>query len=138
MGMPPAECVAFLLVHGGRVLLEKRSAFKASDPGLTAIPGGHIERGETREQALERELAEELDIVPESYSYLCSLYHPTTALQLIHYYVVTRWQGTMTAREADEIAWHPLSDASRAIDIDADRVALSEYRRISNSRKAAF
>ena len=122
----------------GRILLEKRSATKKLDPGLTAIPGGHIEPGETRERALERELMEELHIVPTSYGYLCSLYHPTTDLQLIHYYVVSQWRGTMTAHEADEIAWHPVADAAAAIDIMADKVALSEYQRLKDCRQKVF
>ena len=132
------ECVAFLLVDQDRILLEKRSATKALDPGLTAIPGGHIEAGETREQALERELTEELNVVPGSYGYLCSLYHPSTELQLIHYYVVSRWRGDMRAQEADEIAWHSIADAAGALDIAADRVALSEYRRLTGSRQISF
>jgi len=136
--MNPNECVAFLIVDQERVLLEKRSATKVLDPGLTAIPGGHIEPGETRERALERELMEELNIVPTSYGYLCSLYHPTTDLQLIHYYVVSQWQGAMIAQEADEITWHPVSDAAGSIDIAADRVALSEYQRLAGCRQITF
>lgn len=42
------ECVSFLLVKNGQMLLEKRSAAKTHDPNIVAIPGGHIELGKTR------------------------------------------------------------------------------------------
>ena len=130
------ECVAFLLVADGGVLLEKRSMQKKFDPGLVAIPGGHIENGESREQALIREMEEELCVRPESFGYLCSLHHATKEMQLIHYYVVTRWSGTMAALEAEEVAWYPLSQAP--VDIEADKVALSEYMRVRATGMARF
>ncbi|MBJ7538551.1 NUDIX hydrolase [Marinomonas transparens] len=122
------ECVSFILLRDNRVLLEKRSKDKAHDPNLIAIPGGHMEQGETREQTLLRELKEELDIVPNAYNYLCSLYHPTGELQLIHYYVVTSWTGNILSLEADEVTWHPLD--ANPIDIAADKIALAEYQRL--------
>lgn len=122
------ECVSFMLLKDNQVLLEKRAQDKEYDPNLVAIPGGHMEHGETREQALFRELKEELDIVPTSYMYLCSLYHPTGELQLIHYYVITQWTGTIVSLEADEVAWHSLE--ANPLDIEADKVALDEYLRL--------
>ena len=134
--MPCRECVAFLLIASGKILLEKRSMQKKSDPGLMAIPGGHIEEGESREQALIREMEEELCVRPENYWYLCSRHHPAEKLQLIHYYVVSRWSGELIAREADEIAWHPVPQAP--IDIEVDQSALSEYLRIGATQKVTF
>ena len=134
--MKANECVSFLLVNDKNVLLEKRSKNKKLDPGLIALPGGHIEAGESREQALKRELMEELNLVYESFGYLCSLYHPTTELQLIHYYVVSKWQGEMKALEADEVTWFPISDAP--VEIEADKVALSEYQRLLSTQNVSF
>lgn len=123
------ECVSFILTKDNTVLLEKRSFEKASDPGLIAIPGGHIEVGENQKQALFRELKEELNIIPISFSYLCSLHHITnTEKQLIHYYVVPQWQGVIQALEADEVFWSDISVAP--IDVMADTIALNEYTRI--------
>lgn len=98
---------------------------------MIAIPGGHMELGETQEQTLLRELKEELDIVPTSYFHLCSLYHPTGELQLIHYYVVNRWQGEVLSLEADEVTWYSLD--SNPLDVEADKVVLAEYRRLKNA-----
>ncbi|MEZ9541884.1 hypothetical protein AB4209_07930, partial [Vibrio sp. 10N.286.48.C11] len=60
--------------------------------------------------------------------YLCSLYHPTQELQLIHYFFVTQWEGEITAQEADSIVWYPLNLAP--VGITADGVALKEVERV--------
>ncbi|WP_214364353.1 NUDIX hydrolase [Pseudonocardia sp. H11422] len=55
-------CVGGIVVDaGGRLLLVQR----ANDPGrgLWSVPGGRVEPGETDEQALVRELAEETGLV---------------------------------------------------------------------------
>jgi len=124
------ECISFLLVRDGQVLLETRAKDKETDPGLISIPGGHIEVGETQQQALVRELKEELDIAPDQYQYLCTLYHPTQELQLIHFYVITRWQGNIVSHEADAVNWYLLEHAPA--DTDADRLAIAEYLRVGH------
>ncbi|WP_112480380.1 NUDIX hydrolase [Vibrio variabilis] len=123
------ECVSFILLRGSKLLLEKRSNTKETDPGLITIPGGHIEKGETKIQALVRELEEELCIVPIDSEYLCSLYHPTTELQLIHYFIVKDWKGDISVQEADDVGWYTITGAP--VGIDADRVALSELQRVN-------
>ncbi|CDT48583.1 putative Nudix hydrolase [Vibrio coralliirubri] len=122
------ECVSFILLKESQVLLEKRSESKETDPCLITIPGGHIEHGENQVQALFRELDEELNVVPTDYLYLCSLYHPTQELQLIHYFVVTKWKGDITAQEADDVKWYSLGSAP--IGIAADGIALKEVERV--------
>lgn len=126
------ECVSFLLVNQDKqVLLEKRALTKASDPGLVAIPGGHMEADETQLQTLVREIDEELGVQVTSGQYLCSLYHPTSELQLLHYYLVTQWEGTISAHEADSVFWSSI--AAAPIDCSADKTALSEYQRLSSA-----
>ncbi|CDT87794.1 NUDIX domain-containing protein [Vibrio coralliirubri] len=122
------ECVSFILLNESQILIEKRSDSKDTDPGLITIPGGHIEQGENQIQTLFRELNEELNVTPTEYTFLCSLYHPTKELQLIHYFVVTQWEGEITAQEADSIAWYPLN--SEPVGITADGVALKEVERV--------
>jgi len=125
------ECVSFILVKHNKVLLEKRSMSKKTDPGLITIPGGHIEAGESQEQTLYRELKEELDIVPNSFYFLCSLYHPTVELQLIHYYIVESWSGEIKSLEADDVNWYKMDGTLELV--EADDIAINEYGRVFKS-----
>ncbi|MFO6423319.1 NUDIX domain-containing protein [Motilimonas sp. KMU-193] len=126
-------CSSFLLIQDGQVLLEKRSEHKACDPNLVAIPGGHIEQGESPEQALVREIKEELDIQAGQYQHICSLYHPSAELQLIHYYAVLAWSGEINALEADAVYWRSFAQAELELDTAADKLALAEYLRLQQT-----
>ncbi|MDC5704767.1 NUDIX domain-containing protein [Vibrio europaeus] len=127
--MQAHECVSFIMLNGSKVLLEKRSEHKETDPGLITIPGGHMERGESSVQAMLREVKEELNVTPTTYQYLCSLYHPTEELQLIHYFIVSGWDGEIRPYEAEGIEWCTLESA--VVEIAADEVALNELRRLA-------
>lgn len=54
-----AKAAGILFVHDGAVLLLKRSASSQDEPRTWGLPGGHIEPGESPEQAARRELQEE-------------------------------------------------------------------------------
>ena len=71
--MRPVECVAFMLIRGNHVLAEQRKRTKLVMPGAVALPGGHLEAGEQPDEALCREVQEELGIVPIDIVY-CALF----------------------------------------------------------------
>lgn len=87
--------VAILRQPDLSVLLCQRHPHK-SYPLKWEFPGGKIEAGETPEQALRRELTEELSIVAE----IGQLFHEETAhysvdgkTYNVRFYVVGRWEG---------------------------------------------
>ncbi len=67
---PVAAVAAFIIDPQNRVLLIRR----AKDPakGLLALPGGFVDAGESLEQALHREVAEEIGLELTGVRYLCS------------------------------------------------------------------
>ena len=96
-----------LIDSDGRVLLARRPEGK-SLAGLWEFPGGKVEPGETPENALIRELKEELDIdtwasclAPLTFA---SHTYPEFHL-LMPLYACRRWQGTVRATEGQQLVW---------------------------------
>lgn len=64
------EVVCGVLIQNGYCLIGRRSY--GSYKGWYEFPGGKVEAGESKEEALRREIREELDIEIESVDYLAS------------------------------------------------------------------
>lgn len=100
--------VAVALVDSdNRVLIAQRPEGKQL-AGLWEFPGGKVEAGERPEETLIRELAEELGIVvrepclaPLTFA---SFAYPDFHL-LMPLYVCRRWEGFVSAREHQALAW---------------------------------
>ena len=98
---------AALIDADGRVLLAQRPTGKAM-AGQWEFPGGKIEAAETPEQALIRELKEELDIdVTEScLAPLAFVSHDYDHFHLVMpLYAIRQWRGQPSAREGQTLAW---------------------------------
>jgi 8-oxo-dGTP diphosphatase len=106
--LPVVLVVAVALIDvDGRVLLAQRPPGKAM-AGLWEFPGGKVQTGETPEQALIRELKEELDIdVTEAcLAPLTFASHRYATFHLLMpLYVCRRWKGTVTPREGQALKW---------------------------------
>jgi len=98
---------AALIEADGRVLLAQRPEGKAM-AGLWEFPGGKIETGETPEEALIRELQEELGIstVTSCLAPLAFASHdyPDNHLILL-LYACRRWQGEPVHQEGGQVTW---------------------------------
>ena len=67
----PATAVCALILNPKNELLV---VIRGHEPqkGMWDLPGGFVDPGETAEQAMRREIYEELSITPQDLSYLCS------------------------------------------------------------------
>lgn len=89
----------------GAFLLARRPAGKVY-AGYWEFPGGKIEPGEPAQEALARELREELGIDPcVAFPWLTREYtYPHAAVRL-NFFRVTAWKGDPHPREEQDIAW---------------------------------
>ena len=100
--------VGVLLQDDGAFLLTSRPPGKVY-AGYWEFPGGKLEADETVQQALARELHEEIGIAIED----CTLWkvervdYPHALVQL-NFCRVTRWRGELQMREGQSFAWQQL------------------------------
>ncbi|WP_076068314.1 (deoxy)nucleoside triphosphate pyrophosphohydrolase [Sphingomonas montana] len=100
--------VAAALVDGdGRVLVQQRPPGRAM-AGLWEFPGGKMEAGETPEQALIRELREELaiDVTAACLAPACFASAPLGERHLLLLlFVCRKWSGVPVPLEATALQW---------------------------------
>lgn len=91
----------------GRVLIAQRPEGKPM-AGLWEFPGGKVDPGERTEDALIRELKEELGIVVKE-ACLAPLTFASHSYEDFHLlmplYVCRRWEGTVTPHEGQTLTW---------------------------------
>lgn len=105
---PVDVAVGVLIDAQGRFLLTSRPQGKVY-AGHWEFPGGKVEAGETIEQALRRELHEELGITigPVEPWQVELMDYPHARVRL-HFCKVYAWQGDFEMREAQSMAWQDL------------------------------
>jgi len=105
---PVDVAVGVLIAADGRFLLTSRPAGKVY-AGYWEFPGGKFEPGETVEQALRRELREELGIdIAAVLPWQQALMDYPHARVRLHFCKVFAWQGEFEMREGQQMAWQTL------------------------------
>ena len=136
--MPTAETIRYtadtiVLGHGRdqwHVLLIRRAADHDTEPGKWALPGGHIDTGETSEQAAYRELAEETGLPLRDLNAELSMVgvYDTPDRDPRGRYVSVAWCTALAdlapvagGDDADRAEWVPVHEAlDRALAFDHD------------------
>ena len=98
------------LVAGGKILLGLRRPDETYYPDVWDICGGHCEASESVEEALVRELAEELDVRATRWTKLGVFGEPAAdgrAAAEHHVFAVVAWEGTPrnASSEHSEVRW---------------------------------
>ena len=98
------EVVAAVIHDGGRILATQRGYGEFKDKW--EFPGGKMEAGESREEALRREIREELCTVEYDYP----AFHLT-----MHCYLCSVVSGTLVLKEHESARWLP-AEALESVD----------------------
>lgn len=97
--------IAVIRDKNNQILIAQR-AIHQHQGGKWEFPGGKVEQGESAQQALIRELNEEVAIQVNSTIPLIQLqHHYTTRAVFLDVYEVTSWQGEASGKEGQAIRW---------------------------------
>jgi len=96
-----------LMDTDGRILMAQRPKGKSFE-GLWEFPGGKLEVGETPEQAIVRELREEIGIEPcerclQPFSFISHAYEGFNILMPL--FLCRQWDGFAHAKEGQTLKW---------------------------------
>jgi mutator protein MutT len=134
----PADAILVagaLIVREGRVLLGRRAPHKRICPDTWDLIGGHVEAGETLEQGLVRELAEEIDIRPTRFAEIAEIDFSQEAgrLVLYHMFRIDAFDGEPRLANPEHVAlrWFGWAEALALPDLASDR-----YRPIMGAEAA--
>ena len=119
--------VGAAVVRESRVLTARRTA-PAAAAGRWEFPGGKVEPGESPEEALAREVAEELGVVIEVRHWLVGAV-PIGASYELSVAVATLVTGEPEPTEHDEVRWLSADELDDVDWLDPDRPFLVELRR---------
>ena len=108
------EVVAAVIHDGGRILATQRGYGEFKDKW--EFPGGKMEAGESREEALRREIREELDTEINIGKLLCTVEYDYLAFHLtMHCYLCSVVSGTLVLKEHESARWLP-AEALESVD----------------------
>lgn len=113
--------MAAAVIKQGEFILAARRPESGPYGGEWEFPGGKLEAGENPEDALKRELAEELAISPLSYSHALDLEHDYPEFKVtLHVFVVSAYSGQLAALDKQTLAWFLPKEAASLPFLAAD------------------
>lgn len=118
---PPLLVSAGIIYRQGRVLIGQR---RRNDRHALKweFPGGKVEYGESPQEALVRELREELQIEAQIGTELARYEHEYPSGSRVHllFFVVPVFSGDPTAKVFEQICWTPLESLPELDFLDGD------------------
>ncbi len=130
----PSIAAAAIIEYQGKILFIQRA--NEPEKGKWDVPGGFVDRHETAEQALQREIQEETGLELRSFQYLCSFpnifpyrgiqYH---VVDLFYSVTVDDLSKLILGDEALNYLWVPLNEINfENIAFDSTRRAIVAYQ----------
>ena len=129
MFLKRVEVVAAIIQKDNKIFCAQRNLSKSMG-GKWEVPGGKIEIGETREEALVREIREELDsdIVVDKYIMTVEHDYPTFHITM-HAYLCTLVKGELILKEHNASVWSTKEELLRLDWADADKPIVDKIKK---------
>jgi 8-oxo-dGTP pyrophosphatase MutT (NUDIX family) len=123
------DVVVGIVLNGDKFLVERRSLDEKLDPGVVCLLGGHVRKDENREEALKRELREELGIKVKGLKFICKNFYVASngERQNAYCFLVTEYERKPVCRSAQEIFWE---DKIEILSLEVDRKTIMKLREI--------
>jgi 8-oxo-dGTP diphosphatase len=134
MLLEDVDVVVGIILNGNKFLVERRSLDEKVDPGIVCLPGGHVKINESLEEALKRELREELDIEVKGSKFVCKNFYIASngEKQNAYCFLVTDYEGKPVCKSAQEIFWE---DKIENLSLDVDRKTIIKLKELSDEPK---
>lgn len=118
--MNDVDVAVGIVLKDDKFLVERRKPDEEVDPGIVCLPGGHVKPGESIQEALKREMREELGIKVKGFRFVCeNLYTASNGeRQKAYCFLVTSYEGIPVCKSAQEIFWE---SNIKNLDLEVDR-----------------
>jgi 8-oxo-dGTP pyrophosphatase MutT (NUDIX family) len=128
------DVVVGIVVRGNKFLVERRRMDKKVDPGIVCLPAGHVNPNENLEDALKREMLEELGIKVKEMQFVCKNYYVASngERQHAYCYLIVDFEGEPACKEAQEIFWE--EDVNK-MSLEVDRQTIGKMRELQKEQK---
>jgi 8-oxo-dGTP diphosphatase len=134
MFLEVVDVVVGIILNEKKFLVERRRLDQKIDPGIVCLPGGHVRTNESREEALKRELREELDIEVKESKFVCKNFYIASngEKQNAYCFLVTDYQGKPACKSAQEIFWE---DDIENLSLEVDKKTIMKLRELIGTPK---
>lgn len=105
--MEAVDVIVGIITKGNKFLVERRKLDEIIDPGVMSLPAGHVKSNERLDEALKREMMEELGIQVNQMRFVCKNFYiaGNGEKQIAYCYHIVAYEGEAVCKEAKEIFW---------------------------------
>jgi len=128
------DVVVGIILNGDKFLVERRRLDEKVDPSIVCLPGGHVKAGESREEALRREMREELGIKVKGLKFICENFYIASngERQRAYCFLVTEYEGKPVCKSAQEIFW---KSNIENLSLEVDKKTIVKVRELIEASK---